>query len=1186
MAVSSDVTPTRVLAERGWLLDFLRRELAPFPGRSAATARIVFACVLVLVLCMTLRVPEAHLAVWIVFKVALEESGETLLTGVAALVALTIALALSLAFLFVALDQAWLRFCLIGLSAGIAFFLRRTFVVGTVGFVFGLIWVVILTLPDFVPTPELMVRFALWLWPVFALGIAGAIAANLFILPNDPATVLRNELVLRLRAVESAIARRLGGEASRPDLMQVATSGTARLVQLLRDVGIMHPAQRVQRARQNALIALVDRLTTAAAALDALRIDPRAHERPRLEALGAACARVRRSLESGEPAAPGPEPTVADEKLADRRSPLLPILVELERAVALIEQTLVSDAGPSLPESEPARAGLLVADALTNPEYVRYAVKGGLAVMICYLVQSAVDWPGIRTCLITCMIVGLTSEGATIQKGTLRIAGAIVGGALGFVAILVLIPQMESIASLAMLVAAGSAIAAWVYVGSPRISYVGVQIAFAFFVCVIQDFAPSWFFYTIRDRLVGILLGNVVISLVFLFVWPVRAGQSMWTSLASALRAMADLARVGSRSDDQIAVAREIQGLRGSATRHFGAARQSAEEEAFEWSARRVRLERARERFAAAAGEAQAVFVTQLAVASQRPNVAPAELPELLVSSTRRFDALVADHLDAIADRAAQAIAPRELLDLNAPLAALTGVVRTELPRIADREVARQVEGRVALYRELVPRIERLASIVLTPLLLVGCIAYQPLANAPPSPDRPWRGSDLQRVSAGLGVDRHAAAREPVGVESGRTYELAELIDLAQRTNPETRVAWERARQAALAEGIAAGTYYPKLSAAATAAIASTPLPIPETVVSGGVFRSQTRFAIPALSLEWLLLDFGRRRALVDAAQAQTAEANAGFNAKHQEIVFGVTRDFYALTASRGKRNANQAALDSAHTVLEAVHARKDRGLATRPEVLQAEQEAARATYELEDASAAESDARMALLETVGVAPSTPIEIADVSQRPIPSELSESVDEAVDRALAQRPDLIALLAGVQAQEAVVRGARADFWPRLAARAEYGRNIGELSVAHSPYQSVDKHLYNAGLRFEWDLFEGFERRNKVSLAESRWREAENEFEHAKEKTVRQVWKAYNDSKVALAKQRAASALLDASEKSWAAVLESYQHGLATFPELREAERSLAQARALEQAARAEAWTRAAAFAVSTGDLAQP
>jgi outer membrane protein TolC len=334
------------------------------------------------------------------------------------------------------------------------------------------------------------------------------------------------------------------------------------------------------------------------------------------------------------------------------------------------------------------------------------------------------------------------------------------------------------------------------------------------------------------------------------------------------------------------------------------------------------------------------------------------------------------------------------------------------------------------------------------------------------------------------------------------------------------------------------------------------------------------------------LLDFGRRAAVVDAAQALIAEANAGFNAKHQEVVFDVTRDFYALTAARGKLSADRAALESAHALLDSVNARMGRGLATRPEVLQVEEEAARATYELQDALASEQDARMALLESVGVSPYEPIEIADVSQAPLPPELAESVDQAVDRALGQRPDLIALLATVRAREAAVREARADFWPKLAVKGDVGGNYGALRVERGDFEHVSESQYAAGFRFEWDLFEGFERRNRLKLAESRQKEAEHALEHAKEKAVRQVWTAYNDARVALTKQRAAAALLAASERSWAATLESYNHGLATFPDVREAERSLARARALEQAARSEAWTRAAVFAVSTGDLAQP
>ena len=478
--------------------------------------------------------------------------------------------------------------------------------------------------------------------------------------------------------------------------------------------------------------------------------------------------------------------------------------------------------------------------------------------------------------------------------------------------------------------------------------------------------------------------------------------------------------------------------------------------------------------------------------------------------------------------------------------------------------------------------------LVLALLVLGGCAAQQPFEISPPSPDRPWKAPDLPRYSAALAETEHPDADRTgaVSIDSGKQYQLSELIDIAQRSNPETRVAWERARQAAVAVGLAEGTYYPVLAAAATAAVAHVPMPIPTTVTPGGVFTADTHFVIPTLSLEWLLLDFGRRRALVDAAQALAMEANIGFNAKHQQIVFDVTRKFYALTAVRGKVAAARAALDSARSLQEAATTRKQHELATLPEVLQAQEETARATFELQDALAAEHDARMALLESIGIRPGAPIEVADVSQQPLPPTLAESVDQAIDRALMQRPDLIARLAAVRAKEAEGRKARADYWPKLAIRSAVAGNIGELKVENSSYQGVSDLQYDAGFRLEWTLFDGFERRNKVRLADSQQHEAEDELEHAKDAAVRDVWKAYNDTKVALAKHQAAVALLTAAEKAWDATLESYQHGLATFPDVRESQRDLARARTLDEAARAEVFTQAASFAFSTGDLARP
>jgi multidrug resistance protein MdtO len=166
--------------------------------------------------------------------------------------------------------------------------------------------------------------------------------------------------------------------------------------------------------------------------------------------------------------------------------------------------------------------GLFVSDAFSNPAHVRFALKVTLAAMFCYIFYSAIDWSGIHTALITCTFIALESTEATLYKGTSRIVGCVIGGALALFTIVFLMPHMETIASLVVVVAFASAIAGWVATGSQRISYAGLQIAFAFFYSVFQGYAPDTDLDNVRNRVIGILLGLIVTGLVFQYIWPER----------------------------------------------------------------------------------------------------------------------------------------------------------------------------------------------------------------------------------------------------------------------------------------------------------------------------------------------------------------------------------------------------------------------------------------------------------------------------------------------------------------------------------------------------------------------------------------------------------------------------------------------------------------------------------------
>jgi multidrug resistance protein MdtO len=171
------------------------------------------------------------------------------------------------------------------------------------------------------------------------------------------------------------------------------------------------------------------------------------------------------------------------------------------------------------------------------------------------------DWPGIHTCLITCYIVSLGTTAETIEKLTLRILGALVGAGAGLAAIVFLMPYLTSIGSLLVVVFAAGLVCAWVAAGSPRISYVGYQMAFAFFLCVIQGPSPAFDLTVARDRLIGIILGNVVVYLIFANIWPVTVIRRIDPGLVSLLRSLVDLTNATSRSQRDNLASVAISGM-------------------------------------------------------------------------------------------------------------------------------------------------------------------------------------------------------------------------------------------------------------------------------------------------------------------------------------------------------------------------------------------------------------------------------------------------------------------------------------------------------------------------------------------------------------------------------------------------------------------------------------------------
>ncbi|MDN7499248.1 FUSC family protein [Burkholderia gladioli] len=532
----------------------LLRLLAPFPGRAAMAWRIALICAVTVLVASVYGTPEAALSAYVVFFLNRADRVTSSLLAVALMLIVTIVIALVLGVAILSIDYAILRVaCMVVLSVGLLY-LTSASKLRPVGAILAMIVGFGLDELGLAPFGEAATRALLYVWLMVAIPVGVSIVVNLLVAPS-PRRLMLGQLARRLRLA----ARRLqGDEAARAGFDAALRDGDKPLLTWLKlsklegstaaaDVGPLRQAIASSTALL-VTVALADR-------------EPEARLPDELRAsLAATLDEMAGILERG------------GYPVEVRLAPPADALPPLARAVATELHAVITQfaepaepAEPAIQASPPPAAetapppkpggGFFLPDARSNPDHVRYALKTTAAAMFCYLLYSQLDWSGIHTCFITCYMVSLGSTAETVEKLTLRIAGCLVGALLGTAALVFVVPALTSIEQLLALVLVGAWLSAWVAFGSPRIAYAGFQVAFAFFLCVIQGAGPGFDLTLARDRTIGILIGNLVVYLVFTRIWPVSIGKQIDVALAALLGQWRRLATVAQPAERRLLAA-------------------------------------------------------------------------------------------------------------------------------------------------------------------------------------------------------------------------------------------------------------------------------------------------------------------------------------------------------------------------------------------------------------------------------------------------------------------------------------------------------------------------------------------------------------------------------------------------------------------------------------------------------
>src|SRR6201987_3482451 len=463
-----------------------------------------------------------------------------------------------------------------------------------------------------------------------------------------------------------------------------------------------------------------------------------------------------------------------------------------------------------------------------------------------------------------------------------------------------------------------------------------------------------------------------------------------------------------------------------------------------------------------------------------------------------------------------------------------------------------------------------MSMIAFVDLLLASSVLGQ---TVPASPEHPWHGSAELKMQAYA----HNVIDSRFTLDQSKTYSLAELIDLAQAHNPATRAAWERARSQAAALGITRSELYPALAAAALSQTENV------QAFFGDRFHGQTTQTFElALDLNYTVFDFGARSGRIDAARARLLSANFAFNDTHRTVIDQVEQAYYRLLNSIGQEDSAQASLANAKAVEQAAQERLTNGLATLPDVLEARSATAQAEYDLQSALGAEEIARGDLATAVGTSASVAIRVQPLDQLPTPDSISETVEETINRAFAQRPDLMQQAAEIRTASARLKEARAAYYPTLDVNVSPA--IPSLYGIQQPFHwshTVDL-TGSVSFNLNWTVFDGGARKGRVAQAQADIHAAEAQTNLKKNQIADEVWTAYSNLNTAFRQHRAAVALLGAADQSYSAALESYKYGLRNLLDVTAAQRSLAQARSADVFARTQVLTALADMAFTTGD----
>lgn len=412
--------------------------------------------------------------------------------------------------------------------------------------------------------------------------------------------------------------------------------------------------------------------------------------------------------------------------------------------------------------------------------------------------------------------------------------------------------------------------------------------------------------------------------------------------------------------------------------------------------------------------------------------------------------------------------------------------------------------------------------------------------------------------------------------------DLIGLLDLALHNHPASKQAWELARAQAYGAEAARSAYYPSVDGSfnynyvdrtgGSSTIVTNTLPqnqtggdASSTIINNGSdsslntsvgTRTHTHIQslVRQLSISYLLLDFGGRRAAVESAKQILNALNWTQNRTVQTLIINVLQSYYSYIGAKELVAARLEDLKNAEAALQAAEVRFESGLATKLDVLQALANKENVLLALSTAQGQVKIQLGGLATALGIPPETALKTKELPEIFPTEEITTSINELMEIAKRERPDLASAYANfLQSKEQVIAAYSAGM-PILTANSLLQHtSFPNLSISNG-------HYYSGTLTLSGPIFDGFFYRNQFRQAQETVLANKANYEYLESLALLDVITSYYNFVTSRDNLKFTEDYLKYAQQAYDLALNFYRAGTGSFLDLLNAQATLSDAKA--------------------------